>query len=51
MTTKTEFEALKAEIERQKALLQKLHDQLNPKPFVPMPHQPPDYTHRRNDGS
>jgi hypothetical protein len=44
MTTKTEFEALKAEIERQKALLQKLHDQLNPKPFVPMPHQPPDYT-------
>lgn len=35
-TTKQELEELKAEIEAQRVQLQKLYDQLNPKPFVPM---------------
>ena len=37
-------EALRAELELQKAELKKLRDQVNPPPREPYVHQPPDYT-------
>jgi hypothetical protein len=37
-------EALRAELELQKAELKKLRDQVNPPPRPPYVHQPPDYT-------
>jgi hypothetical protein len=44
MASNAELEELRAEIERQKVLLKKLSDQINPPPRPEWKHQPPDYT-------